>query len=46
MDQDYPPFFYPKLAELTKSFLPAMETVYYIHNFKGRNGGVLFRSVS
>ncbi|CAK8540309.1 unnamed protein product [Lathyrus sativus] len=39
----YPPFFYPKLAELTKSFLPAMETVYYIHNFKGRNGGVLFR---
>ncbi|KAK2373700.1 hypothetical protein QL285_074718 [Trifolium repens] len=39
----YPPFFYPKLAGLTKSFLPAMETVYYIHNFKGRNGGVLFR---
>ncbi|XP_058772617.1 protein LPA3-like [Vicia villosa] len=39
----YPPFFYPKLAELTKSFLPSMETVYYIHNFKGRNGGVLFR---
>lgn len=21
-----------------------METVYYIHNFKGRNGGTLFRS--
>ncbi|KAL3645780.1 hypothetical protein CASFOL_010960 [Castilleja foliolosa] len=39
----YPPFFYPKLAELTRSFLPKMETVYYIHNFKGRNGGVLFR---
>ncbi|CAJ2647053.1 unnamed protein product [Trifolium pratense] len=39
----YPPFFYPKLAGLTKSFLPSMETVYYIHNFKGRNGGVLFR---
>ncbi|XP_045813900.1 protein LPA3 [Trifolium pratense] len=39
----YPPFFYPKLAGLTKSFLPSMETVYYVHNFKGRNGGVLFR---
>lgn len=39
----YPSFFYPKLAALTKSFLPAMETVYYIHNFKGRNGGTLFR---
>ncbi|KAL7150524.1 hypothetical protein ABFS83_05G118300 [Erythranthe nasuta] len=40
----YPAFFYPKLAALTQSFLPKMETVYYIHNFKGRNGGVLFRS--
>ncbi|KAK6129923.1 hypothetical protein DH2020_036317 [Rehmannia glutinosa] len=39
----YPPFFYPKLAALSQSFLPKMETVYYIHNFKGRNGGVLFR---
>eukprot|EP00268_Persea_americana_P059203 TRINITY_DN7240_c2_g1_i3.p1 TRINITY_DN7240_c2_g1~~TRINITY_DN7240_c2_g1_i3.p1 ORF type:complete len:333 (+),score=68.30 TRINITY_DN7240_c2_g1_i3:168-1166(+) len=40
----YPPFFYPKLAALTKTFLPKLETVYYIHNFKGRNGGTLFRS--
>ncbi|KAH9606527.1 hypothetical protein KSS87_018917 [Heliosperma pusillum] len=40
---DYPPFFYPKLATLTKTLLPKMETVYYIHNFKGRNGGTLFR---
>ncbi|GAV92354.1 LOW QUALITY PROTEIN: DUF1995 domain-containing protein, partial [Cephalotus follicularis] len=32
----YPPFFYPKL------FFP-METVYHIHNFKGRKGGTLFR---
>ncbi|KAG9452883.1 hypothetical protein H6P81_005787 [Aristolochia fimbriata] len=40
----YPPFFYPKLAALTKTFLPKLETVYYIHNFKGRNGGALFRS--
>ncbi|KAG6392985.1 hypothetical protein SASPL_147215 [Salvia splendens] len=39
----YPAFFYPKLAALTLSFFPKMETVYYIHNFKGRNGGVLFR---
>ncbi|XP_073134097.1 protein LPA3 isoform X1 [Henckelia pumila] len=39
----YPPFFYPKLAALTQTLLPKMETVYYIHNFKGRNGGVLFR---
>ncbi|KAJ4728532.1 protein LOW PSII ACCUMULATION 3, chloroplastic [Melia azedarach] len=39
----YPPFFYPKLAALTKTLLPKMETIYYIHNFKGRNGGTLFR---
>eukprot|EP01018_Ginkgo_biloba_P007669 Gb_05902 [translate_table: standard] len=40
----YPPLFYPKLANLSKSFLPKLETVYYIHNFKGRGGGTLFRS--
>ncbi|KAB2626193.1 protein LOW PSII ACCUMULATION 3 [Pyrus ussuriensis x Pyrus communis] len=40
----YPPFFYPKLAALSKSLFPFMETVYYIHNFKGRYGGTLFRS--
>lgn len=40
----YPPFFYPKLAALTKTFLPKLETVYYVHNFKGRYGGTLFRS--
>nr|GMD97362.1 protein LOW PSII ACCUMULATION 3, chloroplastic [Ipomoea batatas] len=39
----YPKFFYPKLAALSTTLLPQMETVYYIHNFKGRNGGVLFR---
>ncbi|KAJ8754423.1 hypothetical protein K2173_002874 [Erythroxylum novogranatense] len=39
----YPPFFYPKLASLSKTLFPKMETVYYIHNFKGRNGGTLFR---
>ncbi|XP_021833166.1 protein LOW PSII ACCUMULATION 3, chloroplastic [Prunus avium] len=39
----YPPFFYPKLAALSQTLFPVMETVYYIHNFKGRNGGTLFR---
>ncbi|KAF7809435.1 protein LOW PSII ACCUMULATION 3, chloroplastic [Senna tora] len=39
----YPQFFYPKLAALNKTLLPVMETVYYIHNFKGRSGGTLFR---
>lgn len=39
----YPPFFYPKLAALTKTLFPSLETVYYVHNFKGRNGGTLFR---
>ncbi|TXG54222.1 hypothetical protein EZV62_019478 [Acer yangbiense] len=39
----YPPFFYPKLAALSKTLLPMMESIYYIHNFKGRNGGTLFR---
>ncbi|KAF7849555.1 hypothetical protein BT93_L0638 [Corymbia citriodora subsp. variegata] len=39
----YPAFFYPKLASLTKTLFPKMETVYYIHNFKGMKGGTLFR---
>ncbi|KAJ6388970.1 hypothetical protein OIU77_027344 [Salix suchowensis] len=39
----YPSFFYPKLASLLKTLFPMMETVYYIHNFKGRSGGTLFR---
>ncbi|KAG6546776.1 hypothetical protein Mapa_011722 [Marchantia paleacea] len=40
----YPSFFYPKLGSLAKNFLPKFETVYYIHNFKGQSGGVLFRA--
>ncbi|EFJ06896.1 hypothetical protein SELMODRAFT_134592 [Selaginella moellendorffii] len=40
----YPPFFYPKLGALAKTFLPDFETVYYIHNFKGRFAGTLFRA--
>ncbi|KAK3155925.1 hypothetical protein QOZ80_2AG0100490 [Eleusine coracana subsp. coracana] len=39
----YPSFFYPKLAVLSQTFLPKLETVYYIHNFKGLKGGTLFR---
>ncbi|KAF9623734.1 hypothetical protein IFM89_004815 [Coptis chinensis] len=41
----YPAFFYPKLAALCKTLFPKLETVYYIHNFKGFNGGTLFRCV-
>lgn len=44
--KDYPKFFYPKLGALTETLLPKMETVYYIHNFKGQKGGVLFRFTS
>ncbi len=43
LPKDYPSFFYPKLAALTKTLFPKMETVYYIHNFKGMKGGTLFR---
>ncbi|XAR70713.1 hypothetical protein NMG60_11027672 [Bertholletia excelsa] len=39
----YPSFFYPKLSALSKTLFPKMETVYYIHNFKGFKGGTLFR---
>ena len=40
----YPPLFYPKIGQLAKTFIPKFETVYYIHNFKGAGGGVLFRA--
>ncbi|KAL9267356.1 hypothetical protein AKJ16_DCAP26953 [Drosera capensis] len=39
----YPPFFYPKLAAPSQNLFLKMETLYYIHNFKGQNGGTLFR---
>eukprot|EP00897_Mesotaenium_endlicherianum_P010843 jgi/Mesen1/9788/ME000007S09850 len=39
----YPPFFYPKLGKLAKNLIPLFETTYYLHNFKGRSGGKLFR---
>ena len=35
----YPPFVYPKLGRLAKSFIPHFEPAYYIHNFKGSRGG-------
>lgn len=35
----YPPFVYPKLGRLAKSFIPNFEPAYYIHNFKGSRGG-------
>jgi hypothetical protein len=41
--KDYPSFFYPKLAALAETFLPKLETVNYIHYFKGVKGGTLFR---
>ena len=35
----YPPFVYPKLGKLAKSFIPHFESAYYIYNFKGTRGG-------
>jgi hypothetical protein len=40
----YPSLFYPKIGKLAKNFIPLFETAYYIHNFKGAGGGILFRS--
>ena len=35
----YPALFYPKIGKLAKNMLPHVETIYYIHNFKGSGGG-------
>jgi hypothetical protein len=40
----YPAFFYPKIGKCAKNFLPGFDQAYYIHNFKGAKGGVLFRA--
>mmetsp|Transcript_3177 Transcript_3177/g.5445 ORF Transcript_3177/g.5445 Transcript_3177/m.5445 type:complete len:319 (-) Transcript_3177:275-1231(-) len=40
----YPAFAFRELAKLTKEFIPKFTQGYYIHNFKGRTPGVLFRS--
>ena len=39
----FPNLFYPEMARLKKELIPMVETVYYIHNFKGAGGGALFR---
>lgn len=40
----YPKLFYPKMAKLSKEFIPKVEAAYYLHNFKGAGGGALFRA--
>ena len=35
----YPSLFYPKIGKLAKNLLPQVETIFYIHNFKGSGGG-------
>ena len=35
----YPALFFPKLGQLAKTFIPKFETAFYIHNFKGNQGG-------
>jgi len=40
----FPALFYPEMARLSKEMIPAIETVYYVHNFKGVGSGVLFRA--
>jgi hypothetical protein len=40
----YPGLFYPQMARLSKEMMPLVTPVYYIHNFKGAGGGVLFRA--
>ena len=40
----YPGVFYPKLARLSKEWLPGFEAAYYLRNFKGSRPGALFRA--
>jgi hypothetical protein len=40
----YPPLFYPGIGRLAKELIPLIEPAYYLHNFKGRGGGALFRA--
>ncbi|KAL4447481.1 hypothetical protein ABPG75_004700 [Micractinium tetrahymenae] len=39
----YPPLFYPKIGQIAKTLIPKFQTAYYIKNFKGSTGGVIFR---
>ena len=41
----YPGLFYPNMARLSRDMIPQVESVYYIHNFKGSQAaGILFRA--
>ncbi|KAJ9521690.1 hypothetical protein QJQ45_015380 [Haematococcus lacustris] len=40
----YPALFFGELARLTEELVPLFTPAYYIHNFKGRTPGVLFRA--
>ena len=42
----YPALFFPKLGQLAKAFIPKFETAFYIHNFKGSRGGILFSYIN
>ena len=39
----YPRFVYPKLALVSRDFVPQVEAAYYVHNFKGARPAALFR---
>lgn len=39
----YPKVFYQKVGAMSEAFIPQFEAVFYIHNFKGRAPGVLYR---
>lgn len=40
----YPGLFYPEMSRLSRDMIPLVESAFYIHNFKGAGGGVLFRA--
>ncbi|QDZ23195.1 DUF1995 domain-containing protein [Chloropicon primus] len=39
----YPKLFYKKVAAMSSSFIPGFVGAFYLHNFKGRKPGSLFR---
>jgi len=39
----YPDFFFPKLAQVRKRFMPLVETAYYLRVFRGPPVGALYR---
>jgi len=38
----YPSLFYPKIAQLSKTFIPAFKQAYYLRNLKGSRAGCIF----